>query len=233
MEKQKKLKAGKALSEKKSLKQLCCEKCRHIIEYQDLGNEMCKAAGISGKNADKPYFGISIIRHSLSRLPWLFFLMFAALGAGLLVTHYEAAFLKLPILVAFIPMLMGIAGAGGSQSSTVIIRSLVTGELTTRQYFKAFIKEFWISIICGALVGALGFLYIIITQSFDWKLGFVLGLGLLATIIFAKLLGMILPVAAKKIKIDPALISSPLVTIIADIFGIFAYFTFAQVILGI
>jgi magnesium transporter len=214
-------------------KKIKCKNCQTENEYVDLSHDMCGAAGVTGKNSTaRPYLQTSIWRHSWSRLPWLVFLVFAALFAGLLVSHYESSFLAMPILVAFIPMLMGIAGAGGSQSSTVIIRSLAIGEISTKQYLRAFIKELWISLICGALVGLVGLGYILVVER-HWRLGVVLYLGLLATIIFAKLLGMLLPIGAKKIKIDPALISSPLVTIIADIFGIFAYFTFAQMMLNI
>jgi len=201
-----------------------------IVE-KEATREMHQGAGITS-NASKSYFATSIWGHSVSRLPWLIFLLFASLLAGALVSYYEASFLQMPILVAFIPMIMGLAGAGGSQSSTVIIRSMAVGEIKTRQYFKAFMKEFAISLVCGMVMGLVIFVYGLILYK-DTTLSFVLWLGLLATIIFAKSLGMILPVLAKKCKIDPALISSPLVTIVADIFGIFAYFTFATVLLGV
>jgi len=201
-----------------------------IIE-KEATREMHQGAGIAS-NASKAYFATSIWGHSKSRLPWLVFLLFASLLAGVLVSYYEASFLEMPILVAFIPMIMGLAGAGGSQSSTVIIRSMAVGEIQTKQYYKAFIKEFAISLICGMVMGLIIFLYGLAVYQ-DMILGLVLWLGLLATIIFAKTLGMILPVLAKRCRIDPALISSPLVTIIADIFGIFAYFTFATILLGV
>ena len=194
-------------------------------------NKMCNQAGVTGSAAGT-YLSTSIWSHSLSRLPWLIFLLFAALGAGMLVTVYEKTFLELPLLVAFIPMIMAIAGAGGSQVSTVVIRSMVVGEITTREYLRAFAKEFWISLVCGVVLGLVIFGYIMAVYQ-DWMLGLVLGLGLIATIIFAKLLGMALPIIAKRIKIDPAMIAAPLVTIIADIFGIFAFFTFAQILLNI
>jgi len=182
---------------------------------------------------DRPYFTTSVWRHTASRLPWLIGLVFALLFAGILITFYEESFLAMPILVAFIPMLMGIAGAGGSQSATVIVRAMAIGEITTKQYLRAFWKETRISVLCGAAIGLFGFVYILLTENGDWLLGSVLMLTLLATIVFAKLLGMLLPIGAKAVRIDPALISSPLVTILADIFAIWVYFTFAQMILGI
>jgi len=191
---------------------------------------MCAQAGVTKQGVDKPYLKTSIWRHSYARLPWLIFLLFAAMACGALVMIYEEAFEKLPLLVAFIPLIMAIAGAGGSQTATVIIRSMAVGEITTKQYLRAFIKEFWISLISGIVLGAVNFVYIIIAHR-DYMLGFVLWLGLIATVIFAKLLGMLLPILAKKVKIDPAMVASPLVTIIADIFGIFAFFTFAQLML--
>jgi len=222
-------------NEKNSNAHEICEFCEKFKkERKDIGAEMCRAAGVAcNKDKVKPYLETSVFRHTASRLPWLIFLVFAALLAGLLIEFYEQSFLRLPILVAFIPMLMGIAGAAGSQSATVVIRSFAVGELKLGQYIPAFLKELWVSLLCGLAIAVVGFVYIIITQQINWELGLVLGLGLMATIIFAKLLGMTLPMLAKLVKIDPALISSPLVTIIADIFGIFMYFTFAQMILGI
>jgi len=207
------------------------DKIPDIIE-REATRELSARAGVVDNKKDRPYLETSVWRHAASRLPWLTFLIFAALGAGILVSHYEESFLKMPILVAFIPMIMGIAGAGGSQAATVIIRSMAIGEITSRQYFRAFRKEFMVSVISGVALGFVVFVYIMITEQ-NLRLGFVMWLALLATVMFAKAFGMLLPITAKALKIDPALISSPLVTIIADIFGIFAYFSFAQIILGI
>jgi len=206
------------------------DKVADILEH-DATHEMQGAAGVSNVS-DQPYLKTSIWKHTATRMPWLIFLLFAAMLAGLLVSFYEESFKSMPILVTFIPMIMAIAGAGGSQVSTVTIRSMAVGEITTKQYLKAFIKEFWISIVCGVLLGLVNFLFVMIWYR-DLMLGVVLWLGLIATVIFAKLLGMLLPILAKKCRIDPALISSPLVTIIADIFGIFVYFTFATMLLGV
>ena len=184
------------------------------------------------KRTQYPYLNVSIWTHVWLRLPWLIVLLFGSVLAGALVTFYEPTFLKLPLLVAFIPLIMAIAGAGGSQTSTVIIRSMVTGEITTKKYLKAFLKEFIISVIIGIALGALMFGYVISLYQ-NIMLGIVLWLGLIATVIFAKILGMFLPIMCKWLKIDPAMVASPVVTITADIFGIFAFFTFAQLILGV
>ena len=208
---------------------LCCTKSLKT---------MCKTAGVCDLGVDRPYLKTSIWSHAYARLPWLIFLLFAAIACGALVMIYEEAFEKLPLLVAFIPLIMAIAGAGGSQVSTVVIRSMAVGEITAKQYLRAFLKEFLVSIVCGVVLGAVMFGYVLaryrrVESTTPVMLGVVLWLGLIATVVFAKLLGMLLPILAKKVKIDPALIASPLVTIIADIFGIFAFFTFAQVLLGV
>ena len=197
------------------------------------GREKEKSFSTSSDKDDRPYLTTSVWQHTASRLPWLIGLVFTLLIAGVLITFYEESFMQMPILVAFIPMLMGIAGAGGSQSATVIVRAMAIGEIGTKQYLRTFWKEARISVLVGAALGLIGFLYIMITEGGDWLLGSVLMLTLIATIVFAKLLGMLLPIGAKKIRIDPALISSPLVTILADIFAIWVYFSFAQMILGI
>jgi magnesium transporter len=207
------------------------EKLSKDIE-QFATTDICQRVGVTRVGCTRPYLATSLWRHVGSRMPWLAFLLFAALGAGALVSHYEQSFMKEPILVAFIPMIMGIAGAGGSQSSTVIIRALAVGEITTKQYMRAFAREAIISLVCGVLSGLLVFVFALAVYQ-NLLLGLTLWLGLFATIVFAKLLGLWLPILAKKCRIDPALISSPLVTIIADIFGIFAYFTFAMLLLGV
>jgi len=194
--------------------------------------ELAARAGVVNTSENKPYLATSIRKHVSLRIPWLVFLLFASLLAGILVSFYEQSFLALPILVTFIPMIMGIAGAGGSQSSTVIIRAMAVGEITRKQYLKAFYKESMVSLISGVLLGLIVFSYIMIAEG-NVTLGIVLWLGLLCTVVFAKMLGLALPILAKLVRIDPALISSPLVTIIADIFGIFAYFSFARLLLGL
>jgi magnesium transporter len=208
------------------------DKIPKVIEREGT-REMSRAAGVSaGADQDKGYLGTSIWRHTGTRLPWLIFLLFAAMLAGLLISHYEQSFKTMPLLVSFIPMIMAIAGAGGSQVSTVIIRAMATGEITKREYFRAFMKEFWVSVLCGVALGFVNFLYILIAHG-NAQFGLVMWLGLIATVIFAKVLGLIMPIIAKWCKIDPALIASPLVTIIADIFGIFVYFSFAVLMLGL
>jgi magnesium transporter len=209
-----------------------CPQCCKSLET------MCKQAGVNKQGTDKPYLATPFWRHSVARLPWLIFLLFAAIGCGLLVMVFEEQFERIPLLVAFIPLIMAIAGAGGSQTSTVAIRAMAVGEITTKQYLKAFWKEFVISVVCGIILGGVMFVYILIfyptiEHTSSILFATVLWLGLIATVIFAKLLGMLLPILAKKVKIDPAMVSSPLVTIIADLFGIFAFFGLAMVMLGI
>jgi len=209
-----------------------CPQCCKSLET------MCKQAGVNKPGTDKPYLTTPFWKHSVARLPWLIFLLFAAIGCGLLVMVFEEQFEKIPLLVAFIPLIMAIAGAGGSQTSTVAIRAMAVGEITTKQYLKAFWKEFVISVVCGIILGGVMFVYILIfypriEHTTSLLFATVLWLGLIATVIFAKLLGMLLPILAKKVRIDPAMVSSPLVTIIADLFGIFAFFGLAILMLGI
>jgi len=228
-----KVKKKKPEAEKQGLKGEPCPQCCKSLET------MCKTAGVNKPGTDKPYLETPFWRHSVARLPWLIFLLFAAIGCGLLVMVFEDQFAKIPLLVAFIPLIMAIAGAGGSQTSTVAIRAMAVGEITTKQYIKAFWKEFVISVVCGVILGGVMFVYILIVyhrgieHTTPLLVGTVLWLGLIATVIFAKLLGMLLPILAKRVKIDPAMVSSPLVTIIADLFGIFAFFGLAMLMLGI
>jgi magnesium transporter len=231
MSKTKKTEAEVVDKKTEELKHEPCPQCCKSLET------MCKQAGVSKQGTDKPYLETPFWRHSMSRLPWLIFLLFAAIGCGLVVMIFEEQFERIPLLVAFIPLIMAIAGAGGSQTSTVAIRAMAVGEITTRQYLKAFWKEFVVSVVCGVVLGGVMFVYIIIVYNQGIEhttpvmVGAVLWLGLIATVIFAKLLGMLLPILAKKVRIDPAMVSSPLVTIIADIFGIFAFFGLVMLML--
>ena len=135
------------------------EKCANL-------RKMCSQAGVNKSGTDKPYLKTPIWRHCYARLPWLIFLLFAAMLCGALVMVYEETFKELPLLVAFIPLIMAIAGAGGTQVSTVVIRSMAVGEITTKQYFKAFFKEFWIALICGLVLGLVNYGYVLARYGF-------------------------------------------------------------------
>ena len=147
---------------------------------------------------------------------------------GAIIINYEQAFAALPLLVAFVPMIMGTGGNCGSQSSTMIIRGMATDEIKLKDYFKAAWKELRISLMVGIILSIANGIRIVIQYN-DVQIAIVVGL----TLILAKLLGCSLPMIAKKIKLDPAIMAAPLITTILDSCSVLIYFKIAVAIMGI
>ena len=181
---------------------------------------------------EKGYFETSVFKHAKNRIVWLLVLMLSSAITGGIITNYEEAFAAVPLLVAFIPMIMGTGGNCGSQSSTLIIRGLATDEIELKDLFKALWKEFRVSIIVGVVLAIVNGIRIIIQYN-DLQLAIVIGLTLIATVALSKALGCLLPMFAKKIKLDPAIMATPLITTLVDIFSILVYFQIATAIMHI
>ena len=178
------------------------------------------------------YFETSVFKHSKNRILWLLILMLSSAVSGGIITHYQEAFAAIPLLVSFIPMIMGTGGNCGSQSSTLIIRGLATDEIELKDVFKALWKEFRVSILVGAVLAVANGIRILI-QYQDLQLAVVIGITLMTTVALAKALGCLLPLLAKRLKLDPAIMASPLITTLVDIFSILVYFRIATAIMGI
>ena len=179
------------------------------------------------------YFETSVFKHAKNRIVWLLILMLSAAVTGAIITKYEQAFAAVPLLVSFIPMIMGTGGNCGSQSSTLIIRGLATDEIELKDVFKALWKELRVSLMVGIVLAFVNGIRIMLQYNNDIQLAIVIGLTLIATVILAKALGCLLPLLAKKLKLDPAIMASPLITTLVDIFSILVYFQIATSILGI
>lgn len=192
--------------------------------------DMQKMAAIVAN--DKPYLSISVWQHAKSRIMWLLVLMLSATITGSIITKYDHAFDAVPILVSFIPMLMDTGGNSGSQSSTLVIRGLAVNELKLSDIFKVIWKEFRISLIVSFVLAIANGLRIYFMYK-DINLSIVVSLSLIGTVIIAKMVGSTLPMIAKKLKIDPAIMAAPLITTIVDTFSIVIYFKIASIILKI
>ena len=188
------------------------------------------------------YLKTSAWEHAKNRIVWLLFLMLSATVTGMIIQKYEEAFAAIPILVAFIPMLMGTGGNCGSQSSTMVIRGLALDEIKMKDFFKVLFKEFRVAIMAGlilALVNGARVLIMygnncdVINQISISKLAIVSGLSLIGTVVLSKCLGCILPMLAKKCKVDPALMAAPLLTTILDTCSVLIFFNIATAILGL
>ena len=194
------------------------------VMVEEATEDITKMAAVSP--SEKTYFEVSAWEHAKRRIPWLLVLMFSSIITGTIITRYENAFAAIPLLVSFIPMLMDTGGNCGSQSSTLIIRGIALNQVTFHDFFRVIWKEFRVSLIVGVVLAVANGLRIYLTYQ-QAGMAVVIALSLVATVISAKLLGCILPMCAKKIGLDPALMASPLITTIVDASSIMIYFFIA------
>ncbi len=180
--------------------------------------------------SEDPYLKTSVFTHIKNRIGWLLILMLSATITGTILAKYEAAFEAVPLLVSFIPMVMGTAGNSGQQTSTIIIRALATGEVALKDWFKVLWKEIRVGTIVGLALLVVNIIRIYI-QYQDISLALVLGLTLIFTVIVSKSIGCLLPIVVKKLKKDPAVVAAPLVTTLIDLCAIVIYFQIATNIL--
>ncbi len=181
---------------------------------------------------EEGYFETSVWKHAKNRIVWLLILMLSAAITGNILAQYEAAFAVAPLLVAFIPMIMGTGGNCGSQSSTLIIRGLATDEIKLKDIFRVIWKEIRVAFIVGVALAIVNAIRVII-QYRDIQLAVVLGITLIVTTIISKVLGCVLPMLAKRLKLDPAIMAAPLITTLVDVCSILVYFQVATSIMGL
>ena len=197
------------------------------VMVDEATEDITKMAAINP--SEKTYFETSVLQHAKNRIPWLLILMFTSIITGTIITRYENAFAAIPLLVSFIPMLMDTGGNCGSQSATLIIRGIALDEIRFTDLFKVMFKEFRISLIVGAFLAVANGVRIFI-QYHNPGLAVVIACSLMGTVIMAKLVGCILPLLAKKVNLDPAIMASPLITTLVDTFSILIYFNIASVL---
>ena len=181
---------------------------------------------------EESYFETSVFKHAKNRIVWLLILMLSSAITGTIITKYENAFAAVPLLVAFLPMLMDTGGNCGSQSSTLIIRGLATDELEVKDVFKILWKEIRIAVIVGISLAVINGLRIF-AQYKNLQLACTVGLSITTTVILSKSIGCLLPLLAKKLKLDPAIMAAPLITTIVDILSVLVYFNIATAIMGL
>ena len=182
---------------------------------------------------DKPYMRMGVFETWKVRIPWLMLLMLSATFTGMIISSFEEALSVYVILTAFIPMLMGTAGNAGGQSSVTIIRGLSLEELEFRDMPKVMLKEFNVSLLCGLTLAVANFVKLLIFDKTGIPVALVVSLTLLAVVVIAKLVGCTLPMFAKKIGFDPAVMASPFITTIVDAISLLIYFKIATTFLPI
>ena len=198
------------------------------VMQDEATEDLEKMAAMSPK--EDSYFATSVFKHAKNRIVWLLILMLSATITGGIITKYEDAFAAIPILVSFIPMIMDTGGNCGSQSSTLIIRGLATDEIKIKDIFKVIWKEIRVAIIVGIILAFANAISVVL-QHKSIMLATTLGITLILTVILSKLIGCCLPLLAKKLKLDPALMAAPLITTIVDTCSILIYFNIATLIM--
>lgn len=188
-------------------------------------------AGVS-PNEDS-YFGTTVFAHVWHRIPWLLFLMLSATVTQMIMNHYEAALAIMPQLAGFIPMLMGTGGNCGSQSSTLVIRGLAVGEIEFRDVFKVIFKEIRVAALISLMLSVVNGVRIIIMGQGDGLMALTIGLTMACTIMLAKVVGCSLPLIAKKVGLDPAIMATPLISTLVDIGTVTVYFAIVSVVFHI
>lgn len=188
--------------------------------------------------SDETYFKTSIFAHAKNRIIWLLILMLSATATGMIISGYEAAFAAVPLLVSFIPMITGTGGNCGSQTSTMVIRGMSVGEIRLKDFFKVLLKETGIAVICGVVLALVNGVRIVLMYRSDpsvdeIRLAITVSLSIIATVIMSKAIACVLPMLAKKCKLDPAIMASPLITTIVDICSTLLFFALATRIFGI
>ncbi len=201
-----------------------------VIE-EETTEDIEKMAGINP--TDKPYMKTGIFETYKKRMPWLLILMFSATFTGTIIQSYQDALATYVVLTAFIPMFMNTGGNAGNQTSVTVIRGISLNEIEFSDLFKIMWKEFRIAILAGVTLSAANFVKLLIVDRVSVPVAAVVSLTLIVTVTFAKIVGCMLPMCAKKIGLDPAVMASPFITTIVDAISLITYFNIATFILGL
>ena len=183
--------------------------------------------------SDKPYMKTSVFETWKKRIPWLLLLMVSATFTGSIMKNFEEALGAIPALSFFIPMLMDTGGNAGGQASVTVIRGLSLEEIAFKDFFKVCWKEMRVAFLCGVTLAACNFLKLLFFDKVGVMIAFVVCITLIVAIFVAKLVGCSLPMVAKRLGFDPAVMASPFITTIVDALSLIVYFAVATNILGI
>ena len=201
------------------------------ILQEEATEDMEKMAAIVP--SDKPYMRTSVIETWKKRMPWLLLLMISATLTGSVLTTFEDALMAYGVLIAYIPMLMDTGGNAGGQASVTIIRGLSLNEIEFRDALRVLWKEIRVAVLCGVTLAAANFCKLLLLDRVDIMVALVVCLTLIAAIMIAKAVGCMLPMLAKKIGFDPAVMASPFITTIVDVLSLLVYFQIATHLLHI
>ncbi len=203
-----------------------------IIE-EETTEDIERMGGVMGDDDHKEYLDMGVFRHVKNRLPWLLFMTVTLMITGTLISQFEAVLSQVIVLVSYLPLLMGTGGNTGTQAATLIIRGLSVDEVDLKDAGKVLWKEFRVSICLGVVLSVFNFLKITLIDRQDPMIGMTVAVAMILVIMFAKLLGGMLPMAAKKIGVDPALMATPMISSVTDMVSSVIFLFTASVLLGI
>lgn len=208
------------------------------VIHEETEEDFAKMAAITPD--ETPYLKMSVFGIWRARIPWLMLLMISATFTGMIITSFEEALARVVVLTAFIPMLMDTGGNSGSQASVTVIRGLSLGEIKFKDTLRVVWKEMRVSVLCAASLSAVAFLKIYLvdglllhTAGITFWVMLTVSATLFLTVVCAKLIGCTLPLLAKKLGFDPAVMASPIITTLVDAISLLVYFGMATVLLGL
>ena len=202
-----------------------------VIE-EETTEDFERMAGVMA-DSDRDYLDMSVWQHVKSRIPWLFWLMCSYVITGGIIARFEVMLSKVISLVAYMPMLMGTGGNSGSQSATLVIRGMSVDEIDLDDFLKVLLKELGVSIIIGLALSSLNFIRIYYIEKQGVMVALTVCAAMLVIVVAAKLIGSMLPMLAKRIGIDPALMATPTISSLTDMVSVITYFTLAKIFLNI
>ena len=189
--------------------------------------------------SDKPYSRTSTLDMWKRRVPWLMFLMLSATFTSLIINSFEDALAVQAVLIGFIPMLMGTGGNSGAQASTAVIRSISLGDTEPEDVGRVIWKEFRVAVLCGITLAAVNFVKMLIVDrlllgndAVTLTVSAVVSASIVFIVIFAKVVGSVLPIAAEKLGVDPAVMANPLISTITDAVSLLIYFEIAKLFIS-
>jgi len=201
------------------------------IMQEEATEDMEKMAAIIP--SDKPYLKTTVFETWKQRMPWLLLLMVSATFTGSIITSFEDSLAKMAVLVAYIPMLMDTGGNAGGQVSVTVIRGLSLNDIEYKDVGRVIWKEFRVAICCGITLAAANFLKLLFLDRVSVYVALVVCLTLICAVVAAKFIGCTLPILAKRLGFDPAVMASPFITTIVDVISLIVYFQIATAVLGL
>jgi magnesium transporter len=202
------------------------------VLVQETTEDVLRFGGMESTGITKPYFSVSLRSVVRNRVGWLLLLFVAETATGSVLRYFQSELAAVVALSFFIPLLIGTGGNTGAQTVSTLIRGLALQEIRLRDTFRVLLREFISGALLGVLLGTVAFGRSLLWHS-GLRLSLVVGCAILAICTWANTMGALIPLAAQRFKIDPALVSAPLITTLVDATGLAIYLLIAKAVLGL